>query len=603
LSEEDVHLSADGPMEKRAVFSIEDHGIGMTEDIIVRYFLQVGRSYYQSNEFRQRYRFAPTSRFGIGFLSVFAVSKDVTVETATRDTATNKLTGIRLRLREPRNYLLTESWLPFEERAAAAKTGTRIRVVLNDWQLKDSLASLVREWCVAVEVPIIVTDGAGETVIRPEQLVDKTVLASSKANPDAQFILRAWNITYQGVEGQVGVMAYEDASGEGWCDCWPTEKDLGGNRLDEMPKVHASYTALHGVKVAGPPIGLDRSYGSSQWLARCDVRSAAAAVPLARLEAVTLRPLSGLYRAHRGDRTGAIGLAASAVEQSARRAVETHLSHSVRARGPRGVYYIGKVLSSAPVEDCWREKVPGTVVTWQRGNRVDVSVGELLALDRVVVAAWLVPWTPSKEPRPPMKRHPKEACAVAPIVSWSDTPAFSDERFLYKLERMNLIDVQSDEDLWLLTFAAGETTKGFYRAHPESQSWVIPGPFNLAGFDTYGRLFRGAFSRPGAVRCEFLGRAGKYFHMLDRTHEVIGWLCALRQAEAENPATVNPAHVEACWRTASTAPYHVGDMLADWEKAAAVPEALRPPKDASGRLADFRYIELRCRATVIPGAT
>ncbi len=108
LTHEDVELTPDGPIEKRRVINIEDCGTGMNEEIIRRYFLQIGRSYYRSNEFRERYRFAPTSRFGIGFLSVFAVSRDITVDTARRNDA-GKLVGLRLQLREPRNYLLTES--------------------------------------------------------------------------------------------------------------------------------------------------------------------------------------------------------------------------------------------------------------------------------------------------------------------------------------------------------------------------------------------------------------------------------------------------------------------------------------------------------------
>ena len=55
--EEPVKLSPDGPTETRLVLTIEDCGVGMNEEVIRRYFLQIGRSYYQSNEFRERYKF------------------------------------------------------------------------------------------------------------------------------------------------------------------------------------------------------------------------------------------------------------------------------------------------------------------------------------------------------------------------------------------------------------------------------------------------------------------------------------------------------------------------------------------------------------------
>ena len=95
LLDEDAVISPDGPTERRLVFTIEDHGAGMNDEIIRRYFLQVGRSYYQSHEFRERFKFTPASRFGIGFLSVFAVSSDITVETSRLDPATKHAEGIR----------------------------------------------------------------------------------------------------------------------------------------------------------------------------------------------------------------------------------------------------------------------------------------------------------------------------------------------------------------------------------------------------------------------------------------------------------------------------------------------------------------------------
>ena len=190
FASEEVSLSPDGPTEKRQVMTIEDRGTGMNEEIIRRYFLQVGRSYYRSNEFRERFKFAPTSRFGIGFLSVFAVSTDITVDTAWRDDDTGKITGIRLRLRGPRSYLLTEPWAPFQDRITGSKNGTRIRVVLSEWPIEKVLAPLVRHWCVAVEFPVVVTEVGAESTIRSERLVDKTVLAVGRASPEARFILR-----------------------------------------------------------------------------------------------------------------------------------------------------------------------------------------------------------------------------------------------------------------------------------------------------------------------------------------------------------------------------------------------------------------------------
>lgn len=59
-------------------FRIEDNGIGMTEDVIMNYFLKIGSSYYSSDTFSKSKLqcnadsdYMPISRFGIGILSCF----------------------------------------------------------------------------------------------------------------------------------------------------------------------------------------------------------------------------------------------------------------------------------------------------------------------------------------------------------------------------------------------------------------------------------------------------------------------------------------------------------------------------------------------------
>ncbi|MFL6214851.1 MAG: hypothetical protein ACJ74J_13285 [Blastocatellia bacterium] len=69
---------------------VRDTGTGMDALILERYFLKVGRSYYNSTEFNQtrvdlrkkNLDFAPVSEFGIGFLSTFLLANHVKVETA-----------------------------------------------------------------------------------------------------------------------------------------------------------------------------------------------------------------------------------------------------------------------------------------------------------------------------------------------------------------------------------------------------------------------------------------------------------------------------------------------------------------------------------------
>ncbi len=104
LVEREFTSSLSGERETRQVLKITDCGIGMDSDVIEKYFLQIGRSFYESDEFKREFGFFASSQFGIGFLTVFAVSDNVEVDTL-------KAGGsepIRLQLTGPRKYLLSE---------------------------------------------------------------------------------------------------------------------------------------------------------------------------------------------------------------------------------------------------------------------------------------------------------------------------------------------------------------------------------------------------------------------------------------------------------------------------------------------------------------
>lgn len=68
--------------KQKGYVKIKDTGIGMTLDIVKKHFLNVGRSYYKSNEFMyESFDYKPIGQFGIGFLACFLLSDNVTVKT------------------------------------------------------------------------------------------------------------------------------------------------------------------------------------------------------------------------------------------------------------------------------------------------------------------------------------------------------------------------------------------------------------------------------------------------------------------------------------------------------------------------------------------
>lgn len=67
---------------KKEKVIVMDNGIGMGKDVLTKYFLNVGKSYYKSDEFLyQGKSYNPIGTFGIGFLACFMLSDSVTVET------------------------------------------------------------------------------------------------------------------------------------------------------------------------------------------------------------------------------------------------------------------------------------------------------------------------------------------------------------------------------------------------------------------------------------------------------------------------------------------------------------------------------------------
>ena len=62
---------------------IRDNGIGMTDEVIQKYFLNIGVSYYRSKDYRDlELSYKPMGFFGIGFLAGFMLSDEIWVRTS-----------------------------------------------------------------------------------------------------------------------------------------------------------------------------------------------------------------------------------------------------------------------------------------------------------------------------------------------------------------------------------------------------------------------------------------------------------------------------------------------------------------------------------------
>ncbi|HDR6497093.1 TPA: ATP-binding protein, partial [Bacillus thuringiensis] len=111
-----------------------DNGIGMTKDIIERYFLKIGNSFYKSNEFQQKQAlwntdFKPTSQFGIGILSCFMLGNEI--EVCTKSSYSKQDEYISFMINGP-HELFYYRYMEDADREVIGSNGTLIKIYLQD---------------------------------------------------------------------------------------------------------------------------------------------------------------------------------------------------------------------------------------------------------------------------------------------------------------------------------------------------------------------------------------------------------------------------------------------------------------------------------------
>ncbi|MCR9116887.1 MAG: ATP-binding protein, partial [bacterium] len=163
-SEVAISVTPPGADERLGWFEIVDNGIGMTEDVLVNYFLTAGASYRSSGQWQQLFERAelndsdhtPRSaipragRFGVGVLAAFLIGSEVHIET--RHVGAAK--GFRCVAR------LSDDAVQVDE-DASLEFGTRIRIPIDatvSSKLESSTPRVSRpamwEWCV-LQYPVV----------------------------------------------------------------------------------------------------------------------------------------------------------------------------------------------------------------------------------------------------------------------------------------------------------------------------------------------------------------------------------------------------------------------------------------------------------------
>lgn len=113
-----------------------DNGIGMTKDIIQKFFLNIGNSYYNSREFYRKSvkwnnSFKPTSQFGIGILSCFMIGDRIEITTKALGDNEGVYDAIRFSIDGPHEkfYYMKPDMLDLEK---IGSNGTLLKLFLSD---------------------------------------------------------------------------------------------------------------------------------------------------------------------------------------------------------------------------------------------------------------------------------------------------------------------------------------------------------------------------------------------------------------------------------------------------------------------------------------
>lgn len=152
---------------------IEDNGIGMDISIFERYFMNVGKSYYKSNESKNKVKnFNSISEFGIGVLSLFMIADRFTVESKLRPANINN-TSEPIFIEIPTAYDYFVKKKPTRENYGTKVTlKLKQPIIFEKLALKEFLADIAP----LVKYPIIIKNKTDVCIKQPlnnlEELLD-----------------------------------------------------------------------------------------------------------------------------------------------------------------------------------------------------------------------------------------------------------------------------------------------------------------------------------------------------------------------------------------------------------------------------------------------
>ncbi len=538
-----------GETEGKQVLVVEDGGIGMDRDIIERYFLQVGRSYYRSEEFRRAFKFVPTSRFGVGFLSVFAVSDYVVVETQKPSSPTSD-GPLLLTLTGPRNYLLTD-------KGSRRTSGTRIEVKLRKQIEHGKLTEVVTQWCRRVEFPVLVDDLGAQTTVEAERAEDFAYEMPDITEKGAKFVVRIFPIDRPGIEGGLYVFAHITKAGESWASKWWAQHSYPELHPKALkPEFPEGLTCMHGISVGG-------EYRKGDWCWRVDYRGENPQPLLSREVIMTRRGMWSREREIDPE-----------IQSRWDEIMREHLASSPLATGEDGWRYRQKLIKAFPMDSFWKS-VDGTIPISVGGKKKTVSWDEVKSMPCLVI---------SLEAKRLQTHfyHYEHAVKETPVVWDTSVPGITD----YELNalsdncRISIFKGRSARNIrWL---ASGHLAVDWILSHERDLLWKFKeGHLSRPVYELV------ALPEGSTVAVEIHNTLDNVHEhvLLNGTHPFTKWLVVARDACQENVYGLQVEQFENLISLCAEAIGYGGTYITNlrgyiekWARIADLPADLAPPK-------------------------
>ena len=206
---------------------ITDNGIGMDKDVIERYFTQIGKSFYSSQEFLEKeFDFTPVNELGIGILSYFMIANRIVVETKMDDN-----NPMLIEIDDVSDYF-------FVKEGNRKNTGTTTTLYLKENAKKIDFEEQIRKYARHLDIQIDIKFSIDEEYTIDDVGYNPDVFLEDKIKKYGFYLNR---INEKNVEGVIGILLRKNKNR----DLLPIKTTFFPNELSQLKKKYSRFYISH----------------------------------------------------------------------------------------------------------------------------------------------------------------------------------------------------------------------------------------------------------------------------------------------------------------------------------------------------------------------